>query len=278
MAQNTPLHVGRKRPSFECHHMASIYHKHENQTGIRQHISGSAHWSPISLVPHLIGPFLIGPPSHWSPSHWSPISLVPHLIGPPFHLSPHHRPIPMVPHLIGPPSHWSPNSSVPHLIGPPISTHASPIPLVSHLIGPPDSLVPHLIGPLLIGPPIHKSPTTYWSPFSLIHPISADPNGPPSHWSPISLVPQLALRTTHSIAPPVIPPSLRLSTLFSLVPHLIGPPMRPWLHSSHWSLISLVPQSNPVYPVLIGSPSHWSPNVILVIQLSLVPHLIGPPL
>ena len=52
---------------------------------------GSAHWSPISLVPHLIGPLLIGPPTHWSPntlleligppSHWSPISLVPHLIG-----------------------------------------------------------------------------------------------------------------------------------------------------------------------------------------------------
>ena len=45
--------------------------------------SGSAHWSPISLVPHLIGPLLIGPPTHWSPntlleligppSHWSPI-------------------------------------------------------------------------------------------------------------------------------------------------------------------------------------------------------------
>ena len=57
--------------------------------------TGSAHWSPLSLVPHLIGPLLIGPPTHWSPntlmeligppSHWSPISLVPHLIGPPFH-------------------------------------------------------------------------------------------------------------------------------------------------------------------------------------------------
>ena len=72
--------------------------------------------------------------------------------------------------------------------------------------------------------------------------------------------------------------------------------MRPWLHSSHWSpislvpqcdpdytvligpLISLVPQCNPDYTVLIGPPSHWSPNVILVIQFSLVPHLIGPPM
>ena len=52
--------------------------------------------------------------------------------------------------------------------------------------------------------------------------------------------------------------------------------MRPWLHSSHWSPISLVPQCNPGYTVLIGPPSHWSPNVILVIRFSLVPHLIGP--
>ena len=240
--------------------------------------TGSAHWSPIPLVPHLIGPLLIGPPTHWSPntlleligtpSHSSPISLVPHLIGPPFHSSPHHRPIPMVPHLIGPPSHWfpislvphligspshwSPNSSVPHLIGPPISTHASPIPLVPHLIGPPDSLVPHLIGPLLIiGPPIHKSPTTYWSPFSLIHPISANPNGPHltgplSHWSP-----NWHPRTTHSIGPPS---------------HCPPPP------------ISLVPQRYPFCPVLIGPPSHWYPIVTLSTLFSLVPHLIGPPL
>ena len=48
--------------------------------------------------------------------------------------------------------------------------------------------------------------------------------------------------------------------------------MRPWLHSSHWSPISLVPQCNPVYTVLIGPPSHWSPNVTLVIQFS-----FGPP-
>ena len=91
---------------------------------------GAHHWSPISLVPHLIG----------SPSHWSPISLVPH--------------------LIGSPSHWSPISLVPHLIDPPISTHAPLISLVPHLIGPPDSLVPHLIGP-----PSHWSPS-HWCPNS----------------------------------------------------------------------------------------------------------------
>ena len=39
--------------------------------------------------------------------------------------------------------------------------------------------------------------------------------------------------------------------------------MRPWLHSSHWSPISLVSQSNPFYPVLIGPvyPGlHWGTN------------------
>ena len=65
------------------------------------------HWSPISLVPHLIG----------SPSHWSPISLIPHLIDPP--ISTHAPLISLVPHLIGPP-----DSLVPHLIGPP--SHWSP--------------------------------------------------------------------------------------------------------------------------------------------------------
>ena len=68
---------------------------------------GAHHWSPISLVPHLIG----------SPSHWSPISLVPHLIDPP--ISTHAPLISLVPHLIGPP-----DSLVPHLIGPP--SHWSP--------------------------------------------------------------------------------------------------------------------------------------------------------
>ena len=70
-------------------------------------LMGAHHWSPISLVPHLISP----------PSHWSPISLVPHLIGPP--ISTQAPPISLVPHLIGPP-----DSLVPHLIGPP--SHWSP--------------------------------------------------------------------------------------------------------------------------------------------------------
>ena len=61
-------------------------------------------------------------------------------------------------------------------------------------------------------------------------------------------------------------------------PHFIGPPLRPWLHSSHWSPISLVSQCDPGYTVLIGPPSHWSPSLTLVIQFSLVPHLIGPPM
>ena len=160
-----------------------------------QHVNlGSAHWSPISFIPHRIGPLLISPPTHWSPntlleligppSHWSPISLVPHLIGPPFHSSPHHRQIPMVPHLIGPPSHWSPISLVPplsfvtpssanpngppshwypHLIGSP--SHWSPSLTLSILF----SLVPHLIGPPLVGlihtpniGPIHEDFGTLW--------------------------------------------------------------------------------------------------------------------
>ena len=197
-----------------------------------------SHWSPISLVPHLIGP----------PSHWSPISLVPQL-------APMHHPF-----------HWSPISLVP-------PTHWSPI-----------SLVPHLIGPLLICAPIHKSPTTlfeligppsHWSPFSLVHPFSANPNGPPSHWSPISLVPQLA--PTHR--------PFQWSPI-SLVPHPIGPfsPAGPPIHKSpphclnSMAPFSLVPPYNPLYPVLIGPPSHRSHNVTLVIQFSLVPHLISPPM
>ena len=98
---------------------------------------------------------------------------------------------------------------------------------------------PHLIGPLLIGPPTH------WSPNTLMELI-----GPPIHWSPISLV-----------------------------PHLIGPLFfsHPIIGQSQWSPISLVPQCNPDYTVLIGPPSHWSPNATLVMQCSLVRHLIGPP-
>ena len=141
----------------------------------------------------------------------------------------HWSPISLVPHLIGSPSHWSPISLVPHLIDPPISTHTPFISLVPHLIGPPDSLVPHLIGPLRIGPPIHKSPTTlfeligppsHWAPFSLVHPFSANPNGPLSHRSPISLVPHLIGPPISTHAPPI-----------PLLPHLIGPP-------SHWSLLT----------------------------------------
>ena len=112
------------------------------------------------------------------------------------------------------------------------------------------------------------------------------PNFGQSQWSPISLVPYLIGPPIGTHAPPIplvplsLPPSLRLiaraplSTLFSLVPHLIGPPMLPFLPCSHWSPISLVPQWNPGYTVFFGPPSPWSPNVILVIRFSLVPHLI----
>ena len=159
-------------------------------------------------------------------------------------------------------------------------------------------MVPHLIGSILICPPIHKSKTTlfeligppfHWSPFSLIHPISANPNGPPSHWSPISLVPQLA--PTPPPPTPLVPhiigpfspagapihksPPNRLN---SLVLHLIGPRMLPFLPCSYWSPISLEPHCNPFYPVLIGPPSHWSPNITLSTLFSLIPHLIGPPI
>ena len=162
------------------------------------------------------------------------------------------------------PFHCSPISLVP-------PTHWSPISLV------PFSLVPQFISPNYIIW-THWSPF-HLSPFSLIHPISANPNDPPSHWSPISLVPNWHPRTTHSIGPPshCPPPSDINCPPPPPPPQLIGPPMQPWLYSSHWSPISLVPQSNPVYPVLIGSPSHWSPNVTLAVQFSLVPHLIGPP-
>ena len=147
-------------------------------------------------------------------------------------------------------------------------THAPPIPLVPPLIAP----LPHLIGPPML-------------PFLLC-----------SHWSPISLVPPCnlsypALTGPHLIGPQCNPgytvligppshwfPSLTPSTLFSLVPHLIGPPMRPWLHSSHWFPISLAPQCDPDYTVLIGPPSHWSPSLNPSTLFSLVPHLIGPPM
>ena len=144
----------------------------------------------------------------------------------------------LVPHLIGPPSHWSPISSVPHLIGPP--SHWSPI-----------SLIPQLA---------HMHHSFHWSPISLVPRLI----GLPSHWSPISLVP-------FSLVPQFISPPLPY--LNSLVPLLIGPPFH---QSTHFRPIPLVPH-NPGYTVLIGPPSHSSPNLILVIQFSLVPHLIGPP-
>ena len=197
--------------------------------------------TPISLVPHLIGPFSsAGAPIHKSPPHCLN-SLFLHLIGPP-----------MLPFL--PCSHWSPISLVPHcnplypvLIGPP--SHWSPNVTLSTLF----SLVPHLIGPPM-RPWLHSS---HWSPISLVphcNPFYPVLIGSPSHWSP----------------------NVTLSTLFSLVPHLIGPPLWPWLHSSHWCSISLVPQCNPGYTALIGPPSHWLPLVTLPTLLSLVPHLIGP--
>ena len=90
--------------------------------------------------------------------------------------------------------------------------------------------------------------------------IGWDPlTGPPSHWSP----------------------NATLVIQFSLVPHLICPPMRPWFHSSQWSPISLVLECDPDYTVLIGSPSHWSPqwnpgNPVLtgspVSEVAWVPH------
>ena len=213
----------------------------------------------FSLVPHLIGP----PMLPFLPcSHWSPISLVPQcnpgytvLIGPPSHWSPSLTPstllFSLVPHLIAPPPPPR-NLSYPALIGPP--SYWSPnVTLVIQF-----SLVPHLIAP----PPPPPPPVTFPSLLSLVSLVpQCNPGytvliGSPSHWFP----------------------SLTPSTLFSLVPHLIGPPMRPWLHSSHWSPISLVPQCDHDYTVLIGPPSHWSPNATMITQFSLVPHLIGPPM
>ena len=224
-----------------------------------------SHWSPISLVPqrYPLCSVLIGPPSHWYPivTLCTLFSLVPHLSGPPmlpFLPCSHWSPISLVPQcnpgytvLIGPPSHWSPSltpstllfSLVPHLIAhpPPPVTFPTLLSLVPHLIGPPPVTFPSLLSLVSLVPQCNPGYTV------LI--------GSPSHWSP----------------------SLTPSTLFSLVPHLIGPPMRPWLHSSHWSPISLVPQCDPDYTVLICPPSHWSPNATLITQFSLVSHLIGPP-
>ena len=256
-----------------------------------------SHWSPISLVlqwplvaqfscvPHPIGPpmspgctVLIGPPSHWSSndpwlksSHWSPIPLVLQcplvalfsLAPPPlslvlqwplvaqFSLVPHPIGPPMSPGctvLIGPPSHWSSNDPWSHC------SHWSPIPLVLQCpLVALFSLVPHPIGPpmspgctVLIGPLSHWSSNVPWL--------------RSSHWSHISLVLQCPLVAQFSLVPhPIGPPMSPGCTV------LIGPPSHwssndPWLHSSHWSPISLVLQ--------------WP----LVAQFSLVPHLNGPPM
>ena len=223
---------------------------------------GSAHWSPLSLVPHLIGPL----------SHWFPIPLVPQLISPPSHCSPistHASPIPFVSHLIGPPrligppSQWSPISMVPHLIGP--TSHWSPnATLITQF-----SLVPHPIGPPM-RPWLHSS---HWSPIPLVPQCDLGNTvliGPPSHWSPnVTLNIQFSLIVPHLIGPPMRPwlhsshwsPNATSVIQFSLVPHLIGPPMLPWFHSYHCSSISLVLECDPDYTVLIGSPSHWSPSV-----------------
>ena len=165
----------------------------------------------------------------------------------------------MVPHLIGPPSHRFPFSLVPQLISPP--SHWSPqlAPCITHSIGPPSHWSPRLIGP-----------PSQWPPISLVPHLIGPPMRPwlhSSHWSPISLVPQCNPGYTILISPPSHwSPSRTLSTLFLLVPHLIGPPMRPWLHSSHWS-ISLVPQCDLGYTVLIDSPCHWSPNATQITVL-----------
>ena len=296
-------------PFLPCSHWSPISLVPQCNPGYTVLIGPQSHWSPsltpstllFSVAPHLIAPpsrnlsypALIGPPSYWSPNVTLVIQfpLVPHLIGPPPVTFPSlHSLVSMVPQcnpgytvLIGSPSHWSPSltpstlfSLVPHLIGPPMrswlhSFHWSPIPLVPQC----DHdytvlLVPHLIGPqsnpcytVLIGPPSHWSPPPVTFP-SLLSMVSMVPQcnpgytvliGSPSHWSP----------------------SLTPSTLVSLVPHLIDPQMRPWLHSSHWSPISLVPQCDHDYTVLIGPPTHWSSNATMITQFSLVPHLIGPP-
>ena len=112
--------------------------------------------------------------------------------------------------------------------------------------------------------------------------------GSPSHWSPISLVPHL-IDPPISTHAPLISLAPHLIGLWgahhwspiSLVPHLIDPHLI--APPSHWSPISLVPQLAPMHhpfnwsPISLVPPTHWSPNVTLVIKFSLVLHLIGPP-
>ena len=140
----------------------------------------------------------------------------------------------------------------------------------------PISLVPLFIRHPIIG-------QSQWSPISLVPHLI----GSPSHWSPNSSVPHLIgpLISTHESPIPSVPHLIGPPD--SLVPHLNGPPSHwspphwypkwPWLYSSHWSPISLVPQSNNGYSVLIGPPSHWSLSLTLSTLFSLAPHVIGPP-
>ena len=154
--------------------------------------------------------------------------------------SSHWSPISLVPQcdlgytvLIGSPSHWSPNAT-----------------LISQF-----SLVPQYDTDFtfLIGPPPH------WSSNATLITVLI---GPPSHWSP-----NATLVIQFSLVPHLIDSPMRPWLQFSLVPHLIDPPMRPWFHSSHWSPISLVPQYDPDFTVLIGPPSHWSSNATLITVL-----------
>ena len=168
------------------------------------------------------------------------------------------------------------------------------------LIGPPHCPPPHVSYKVLIG---------HWSPnvilviqFSLV-PISLVPQcepghtaliGSPSHWPPMrpwlylshwspNVNPGYTVLSPHLIGPPLV--------IHLIAPVSLFPQCNLWLYSSHCSPISLVTQCNPGYTVLphligtqcnptvlIGPPSHWLPNVALVIQFSLVPHLTGYPM
>ena len=145
-----PLLIGPPTHWSSIHYWNSLSHWPQSHwfTHLIDHPKGIRLMVPFSLVPHLIGPLLIGPPTHWSSihywnslSHWPQSHWFPHLIDPLCICHP----------IIGP-SQWSPISLAPHLISPPISTHAPSIPLVPHLIGPP----------------------SHWSPTTLFEPI-----GPP---------------------------------------------------------------------------------------------------
>ena len=147
--------------------------------------------------------------------------------------------------------------------------------MVPHLTGPPSHWSAISLVPHLIGPPI----STHAPPIPLVpHLIGPfSPAGPPIHKSP-----PLCL---NSIAPFSFPPRplVTISTMFSLPP---PPPPPPPPMSPNATLViqlSLVPHfigppCNPFYPVLIGPPSHWSPCLTLSTLFSLVLHLIGPPI